>query len=137
MRVALTIVAVVTLLALVLAVLLVARFRSLAGRVGSFQCAMHNGTRWIPGVAAYTVQELVWYESLSLSRRPRHRWDRDELVILGRTMRSIDSHGRLYADARCRHQGHPIQIAAEKAAFEGLVSWLEASPPGARSHRVI
>lgn len=137
MRVALVIVAVIALLTLALAALLVLRLRALSGRVGSFECALRTGSRWIAGVASYTVHELVWYESLSLSRRPQHRWGRDDLVIVDRTLRPHDAQGRPVIEARCRHREHPVEIAAEPAAFEGLVSWLEASPPGARSHRVI
>lgn len=137
MRVALTIVVVVALLAAVMVVLFIGRLRAIAGRVGSFECAVRRGSRWVPGIAAYTVHQLVWYDVVSLSRRPRHRWDRDELVIEGRSLRPVDEHGRVLSEARCRHHDEPLEIAADPAAFEGLVSWLEASPPGARSHRVI
>lgn len=121
---------VVVLLAIGLVLLFLWRLRTIGSRVGSFQCALRRGARWVPGIAAYTRDALVWYDVVSLSRRPRHRWDRDDLLIQDRVVRS----GLI--EARFSHHGEPVELSAQAPAFEGLVSWLEASPPGARSSGV-
>ena len=137
MRAVLIILVVVALLALALALVFLWRLRSIAARVGSFQCSLHSGVHWVPGIAMYTHEALVWYDVVSLSRSPRHRWDRSELVILERTLRQDPVHDRVLVEARCLDRTEALQIAAAPAAFEGLVSWLEAAPPGARSSGVI
>lgn len=137
MNPALVILGVVALLAVVTVLVFVWRLRSIGARVGSFQCALRTGARWLPGIAMYTVDHLVWYDVVSLSRQPRYRWGRCDLMILERHVRTDPAHGRPVVEARCVHEGQQLDIAAEPAAFEGLVSWLEASPPGARNHTVI
>lgn len=132
-----TIVVVVAVLALVLLALFGWRLRMIAARVGSFQCALRAGVRWIPGVAAYTRDQLVWYDVVSLSRRPRERWDRDALVIVDRTVRPGLENGRQLIEARFAHRGEAVELAADPAAFAGLVSWLEAAPPGARNQGAV
>lgn len=126
---------VVALLAIGLLALFLWRLRAIGGRVGSFQCALRRGTRWVPGIAAYTRDALVWYDVVSLSRRPRHRWSRDDLLIQDRLVRPDLRHGTI-VEACFAHHGERVELAAQPPAFEGLVSWLEASPPGARSHGV-
>lgn len=137
MRAAMTILVVVVLLTVAAVLLFGWRLRVIAARVGSFQCALRAGSRWLPGVATYTRDQLVWYQVVSLSRRPRHRWDRDELMILRREFRDDLPRAGTVVEAHCVHRGELLDLAAEPAAFDGLVSWLEASPPGARSSGVI
>jgi len=131
-----TITVVVALLALGVLALFLWRLRTIGGRVGSFQCALRRSSRWVPGIAAYTRDALVWYDVVSLSRRPRHRWDRDELLLEDRVVRPDLRHGGTLVEARFAHHGEPVELSAQAPAFEGLVSWLEASPPGARSRGV-
>lgn len=126
---------VVALLAIGLLLLFLWRLRTIGSRVGSFQCLLRRGSRWVPGIAAYTRDALVWYDVVSLSRRPRHRWDRDDLQIQDRTVRSDPAHGTL-VEAGFGYHGDRVELAAQAPAFEGLVSWLEASPPGARNSGV-
>ncbi len=136
MRAATTVLAVVGLLALVLAALFAWRVRAIASRVGSFECALRSGSRWLHGVAAYTHEALVWYKVASLSRRPSATWSRSELMIGDRLPRPPER-GHALIEARCTYRGEELSLAAEPAAFDGLVSWLEAAPPGARSSGVI
>lgn len=135
MHPALTTALVVALLAVSIIALFAWRLRAIAGRVGSFECALRSGSHWHPGIAAYTREELVWYEVVSLSRRPRHRWDRYGLAIVERTLSTRD--GRPVVQARFSHHGHSLVLAAAPAAFEGVVSWLEAAPPGAQHGHLI
>jgi hypothetical protein len=137
MSAAATALVVVVLLALGLVALFVWRLRTIAHRVGSFQCSLRSGSRWLPGVAGYTRDALVWYDVVSLSRRPRYRWSRDDLLITDRVVRPDLTHGGTVVELHCRHHGDTLELAAGGAAFEGLVSWLEASPPGSRSSSVI
>jgi hypothetical protein len=135
--VALLAVVIATLAALVLAGLLWWRLRSIVCRVGSFECGVRVGDAWKPGIASYTRDHLVWYEVVSLSRRPRRRWDRGELLIVSRGRRFTDRRGRHQVEAICREGDDSFTLTAEVAAVEGLVSWLEAAPPGARHSHVI
>lgn len=137
MPAAVVIVMVVALLALGLVLLFLWRLRSIAARVGSFQCALRTGARWVPGVASYTREALVWYDVVSLSRHPRHVWDRDDLVIVERTVRPDPLRDALLVEARCVYHSETLEMAAAPAAFDGLAAWLEAAPPGARSSGVI
>lgn len=129
-------VVVVALLALGVLALFLWRLRTIGGRVGSFQCALRRSSRWVPGIAAYTRDALVWYDVVSLSRRPRHRWDRDDLLIQDRVVRPEVTRGGTLVEARFDYHGGRVELSAPAPAFEGLVSWLEAAPPGARSNGV-
>lgn len=134
---ALLAIAIATLAALVAAGLLWWRLRAIATRVGSFECGVRVDGSWMPGIAAYTRDHLVWYEVVSLSRRPRRRWERAELAIVSRGRRFTDRRGRHQVEAICRHHEESFTLTTEVAAVEGLVSWLEAAPPGARHSHVI
>ncbi|MFV0252292.1 MAG: DUF2550 family protein [Beutenbergiaceae bacterium] len=135
MTTALTIVVVVALLAIGLIGLFGWRLRTIAARVGSFECALRSGNHWHPGIATYTRDQLVWFEVVSLSRRPRYAWARAGLSVVERTVTSQDGHP--VVQALCSHDGEQVVLSARPAAFEGLVSWLEARPPGTRYGQVL
>ena len=137
MRGAIIILMVVALLAFGLVLVFFWRLRSIAARVGSFQCALRSGSRWVPGIATYTREALVWYDVVSLSRHPRHVWNRHDLVILERRVRLGPATAGPLVEARCVYYSDPVEIAAAPAAFDGLAAWLEAAPPGTRSTGVI
>lgn len=115
--------------ALIAVALFVWRLRTIAGRVGSFATQLRHHHRWVPGVAAYTRDHLVWYEVVSLSRRPRHQWRREDLMVTSRHAGHLDPYGNSLVEAHCRHLDEEFEIAAAGPALEGLISWLEAAPP--------
>ncbi len=113
------------------------RLRAIGSRVGSFECALLLEDRWYAGIATYTRDHLAWYEVVSLSTHPQRSFDRRELLILERHPRMLGDRASQVSEARCRHRGAEFHLAAADGAIDGLVSWLEASPPDSRTSRVI
>ncbi|QGH68898.1 DUF2550 family protein [Pseudactinotalea sp. HY158] len=113
------------------------RLRAIGSRVGSFECALLLGDRWFAGIATYTRDHLAWHEVVSLSIQPQRTFDRRELLILARRARRIEERTSQVSEAHCRYRGEEFYLAAPDGAIDGLVSWLEASPPDSRTSRVI
>lgn len=130
-KVALIGVVVICVLCLVLLGLFFWRLHAIGSRVGSFECAVLSGDRWRAGVATYTRGYLNWYEVVSLSVAPSRRFNRRDLLILGRERRQLETGPSQISEARCMYHGKALRIAANDGALDGLVSWLEASPPDA------
>lgn len=111
---------------LVLAGLWVSRSRTLGHRVGSFRCAVgRTGSGpWSAGIAQYGAEHLYWWRHLSLAPRPGHRWDRRGLAVLER----VDA-GEGNVVVTCRvSTGDELPLLMSRAAYEGLTSWIEATP---------
>jgi len=92
---------------------------------------------WAPGVGQFVGEELRWYRMFSFGVRPRRILSRHALVIEGR--RPPEGAERLamppgWVIVRCRGNGgaEATEIALAGPALAGLLSWLEAAPPGAR-----
>lgn len=128
-KVALIAVAVICALFLILAAIFFWRLRAIGSRVGSFECALLVGDRWRAGIATYSQYCLNWYAVVSLSVHPSRKYNRRELLILGRQMRQLDAGVSQVCEAKCAYHDEEIRIAANNGALDGLVSWLEASPP--------
>lgn len=127
-KIALTAVVVICALFLIVLAMIMWRLRAIGSRVGSFQCALFDGGRWRAGVATYSQHHLNWHRAVSLAVAPTRRFDRRELYIICRE----DSHGvgiSTIVEAQCRYHDSEVRIAADDSALDGLVSWLEASPP--------
>ncbi|MFT3970330.1 MAG: DUF2550 domain-containing protein [Micropruina sp.] len=107
---------------------------------GSFACSFHPaartpGTRWVLGVARYRDHELQWFPAFSLSVWPKQRFNRG--VIKAGDQRVPDS-----AEASWLLEGQRIvslhrpadqvELAMAPDSLTGLLSWLEAAPPGMR-----
>lgn len=105
------------------------RLRAIGSRVGSFECAFLVGDRWRAGIATYTRGNLNWYSVSSLSMAPTKRFNRRELAILGRQDRALGTGVSSVREARCVYGDEEFLLAAADGALDGLVSWLEASPP--------
>lgn len=110
------------------------RLRAIGSRVGSFECALLVGGRWRAGIATYSQNHLNWHKVVSLAVAPSQKFNRRELLILGRRLRTLDSRTSTVSEARCAYHGEELQLAANNGALDGLVSWLEASPPHTHSH---
>ena len=135
-------VACVLLIALSLVVLAL-RQRWLNRLGGNFECSLRlrvttPGAGWVLGVCRYSEGILEWFRFFSYSPRPRMRFSRSELRVLetrdpdpveavalssDQTVVRVESPGR---------PGEIIELAMSADSLTGLLSWLEAAPPGVR-----
>ncbi len=127
------------------------RLRSLTRRVGSFGCGLWTmlpvpgtGSRAVThhglglrtaGIAHYGAGHLNWWRAFSLSPRPAQSWDRRQLEVLERQPLGDPSRPDLVL-VHCRHGAETLDLTMSAGAVSGLVSWLEAAPPVARSRVV-
>ena len=135
----------VALLALVVVVPLLGlylRRRWLSAKGGVFDCALrlHNsgpGTGWATGLCRYEGERLEWFRTFSLSVRPRLVLERDQTAWLGRrgpeaaeavVLFSEDQILRL--ENRAGGGSRVWELAMHPSSATGLMSWLEAAPPG-------
>ncbi|MGO1317786.1 MAG: DUF2550 domain-containing protein [Cellulomonadaceae bacterium] len=124
------VVAIIAGIVLIGAGLLTSRIRTLAHRVGSFDCRIESGTTVVQGIAHYGVRELYWWRLWSLSPRPARIWNRQELQIQDAEEIEVPGKTGIYR-IRCRYRGTELSLQMSLAAFAGLTSWLEAAPPAA------
>ena len=125
-KIALIALVVICVLLLVVIVVIMWRLRAIGSRVGSSQCALLERGRWHAGIATYSQQHLNWHRVVSLAPAPTRRFDRREFQIL---QRKTPQGRTTMVQAQCAYYGTEIHIAADNSALDGLVSWLEASPP--------
>ena len=132
----------VALIALSLVVLAL-RQRWLNRLGGNFECSLRMrvttpGAGWVLGVCRYSEGILEWFRFFSYSPRPRMTFLRSELRVLetrdpdpveavalssDQTVVRVESPGR---------PGEVIELAMSADSLTGLLSWLEAAPPGVR-----
>lgn len=122
-------------------VMLFVRRRWLSGRGGVFDCALRiEGRRhhWQLGMARYEGEQLQWYRVFSWHVRPRLVLDRQQTTWAGQRRPSVEESMILFTDhqvvklAGVDRRGAPrdYELAMMPASVTGLMSWLEASPPG-------
>lgn len=133
-------------LALVLLVLgLMVRRRVLARGGSTFDLSVKTrsgaSTRgWTLGVGRYTDTELEWFRTFSLAWRPRHRFRRSQIEVVGRREPAGAEAFALHAGhtvAECRTEAGLVQLGLSPEALTSLLVWLESAPPGRDSSRVI
>lgn len=134
------VIAIVAALVVVLPVIwLIARRRWLARRGGLFDCSIRlktatPGAGWVLGVARYREDRLEWFRSFSLSLRPRIVFPRSQTRAGGqRTPDEIESLLLLDDQRVVRLElsdGRGWEASMTSDAVTGLLSWLEAAPPG-------
>ncbi len=126
-------------LALALAWLFLRR-RWLSRTGGTFACSRRRdlstpGSRWVLGVARYREHELQWFPAVSMSLWPTQRFDRAH-VRAGDQRRPLpEEAGPLYQSQRVLRLDGPsggVELAMDAGSLTGLLSWLEAAPPGMR-----
>jgi Protein of unknown function (DUF2550) len=122
--------------------LLAGRRRWLARSGGTFECSVRlrtttPGEGWVLGVARYTGEELEWFRSTSYSVRPRRRFRRGKVRVVETREPAAAEAADLYAGQRVvtleeRHGDRAVQsdLAMGRESLTGLLSWLEAAPPG-------
>lgn len=129
-------------LALPLALLAVRR-RWLARLGGTFECSLRlrkttPSAGWVLGVARYSGGNLEWFRFFSYSLRPRATFVRAEVnVIENREPDPIEAvslyTGQRIVRIEAGNDGAPPELwdlAMSSDSLVGLLSWLEAAPPG-------
>ena len=118
------------------AVLVSSRIKTLTRRVGSFDCRLPispaTPDRVTAGIAQYGVGRIDWWRFWSLSVRPAHTWQREDLVVMSREIVHIPGRTGIYLVC-CTYRGIPLELQMSVAAYAGLTSWLEAAPPSPSS----
>ncbi|MDU0349735.1 DUF2550 family protein, partial [Actinomyces sp. MRS3W] len=122
------IVSAVALVALALVAVFLLRLRSLAGRIGAFECALRRRgrPRWRSGIAVFRDDDVEWYRLVSFSLRPRYRFVRDGLE-LGQA-RHRGRGGRI-VDVPCRYGDMNFKLAMMEDSHSALVAWIESAAP--------
>lgn len=120
---------------------LFARRRWLSRQGGIFDCALKSpqrGGRWALGAARYQGEDLEWFRALSLSLRPKVRFRRTGTSALSQREAEAGEIEVLYGTPRVvrLESAEPVggqhswELAMAPESTTGLLSWLEAAPPG-------
>ena len=102
---------------------------------GTVECGLRKGNgSWRLGLASYQREELCWFGSFGLSLRPDEVFPRRDLTVVSRRLPSDAEAaslgpGRIVVECRFGEAG-TVELALGEAALTGLLSWLEAAPPG-------
>ena len=89
---------------------------------------------WRLGLASYQREELCWFGSFGLTMRPDEVFPRRDLTVVSRRLPSDAEAaslgpGRIVVECKFGEAG-TVELALGEAALTGLLSWLEAAPPG-------
>jgi hypothetical protein len=125
-------------LAVLAAVVIAARRFLLERGGGTVECGLRKGNGpWRLGVASYQREELCWFGALGLTMRPDEVFPRRDLTVVSRrlpTDAEAASLGPGMIVVECKlgeDSGQPtVELALGESALTGLLSWLEAAPPG-------
>src|ERR671916_1856106 len=123
--------------------LLAARQRWLNRLGGNFECSLRlrvttPGAGWVLGGCRYSEGILEWFRFFSYSPRPRLTVPRSELRVLETRDPDPVEAVALSSDqtvVRVQSPGRPgevLELAMSAESLTGLLSWLEAAPPGVR-----
>jgi hypothetical protein len=141
------------LIILILAAVGIAARRFLLERGGgTVECGLRRGPNgsWRLGLASYQREELNWFGALGLTMRPDVVFPRRDLTVVSRrlpTEAEAASLGPGMIVVECKlgedsgqfgpvpddggpGAGGTIELALGEEALTGLLSWLEAAPPG-------
>lgn len=130
------------LLAIVALALLAARQRWLSRQGGTFACSLRlqiaiPGSGWTLGVARYNQGLLEWFRFFSYSWRPRLTFPRGEFKVRQTRDPDLVESVALGADQRvilvetaASTSTAEWELAMSPDSLTGLLSWLEAAPPG-------
>ena len=125
------------LIVLVLAAVGIAVRRILLERGGgTVECGLRRGNgSWRLGVASYQREELCWFGIFGLSMRPDEVFPRRDLAVVSRRLPSDAETatlgpGMIVVECKLGDDNRSVELAMGEAALTGLLSWLEAAPPG-------
>ena len=136
------IVLLVALLLILPLVVLALRRRWLARQGGTFECSLRftrpRGSGWALGVARYNAENLEWFRFFSYSVRPRKTFVRNDVNVLESREPDPVEAVSLYAgqqivriETKTDESAETWELAMSGESLTGLLSWLEAAPPGA------
>ena len=119
---------VIALVVVVVAGVFILRLRHLAGRVGSFECALRRPGRgrWASGIATFGNESVEWMRLVSLSVRPRYRFERADIELGGVSHRGAEGN---IVDVECVYRGERFDLAMEEDSHSAMVAWLESAAP--------
>ena len=135
-------VAVVVLVCVALLAGLAGRRRLLARDGGTFECSvrLHTatpGAGWVLGLARYSEDRLEWFRFFSYSARPRRRFVRGSVRVIetrdpepAEAVTLYDGQRVLVLEDRRGNEPDRAELAMSTDSLTGLLSWLEAAPPG-------
>ena len=93
-----------------------------------------HGRGWVLGVGRFVGDDLQWFRVFSLSPHPRRTLSRRDLQVRERRVpkgaESLSLLKGAHVVELVTAQG-PVELALDASALTGLLSWLEARPPGA------
>ena len=140
-------IAVLIVLVLVLPLVVLAlRCRWLARQGGTFECSLRlrtstPGAGWALGVARYNDENLEWFRFFSYSFGPRKTFVRNEINVLDSREPDPVEAVSLYVGQRIVRietttgpQPEIWDVAMSGESLTGMLSWLEAAPPGAATY---
>lgn len=117
--------------------------RRLLARDGlAFECSVRlrtttPGAGWVLGLARYSGDQLEWFRFFSYSARPRRRFLRGVVRVVETREPDPVEAVALYAGQQVlvlqEASGEPpayAELAMSQDSLTGLLSWLEAAPPG-------
>ena len=118
------------------------RRRWLARQGGTFECSLrlHStspSSGWVLGVGRYNEDLLEWFRFFSYSWRARKSFPRREVRVLDTRDPDPVEAVSLYAEQRIVRfevtldgEQQEWELAMSPDSLTGLLSWLEAAPPG-------
>ncbi|MGJ3509134.1 DUF2550 domain-containing protein [Enemella sp. A6] len=117
---------------------LFARRRWLSRSGGLFDCAVRSvdaaaSPDWVLAAARYSGEDLEIFRIFSLSFRPKWQFRRRLIEIVGQREPDATEAVVLFEGqhiARLQIEGQEWDIALDPQSLTGLMSWLEAAPPG-------
>jgi hypothetical protein len=110
---------------------------------GTVECGLRKGGGpWRLGVASYQREELCWFSAFRVSMRPEETFPRRDLTVVSRRLPNDAEEASLgpgMVVVECQLGDDPpgsgelaaaVELALAESALTGLLSWLEAAPPG-------
>ena len=103
---------------------------------GTVECGLRNPNgSWRLGVASYQREELCWFGIFGLRMRPEEVFPRRDLTVVSRRLPSDAEAatlgpGMIVVECKLGEDSGTVELALGEAALTGLLSWLEAAPPG-------
>jgi len=122
---------------------------------GTVECGLRRPNRsWRLGLASYQREELCWFGVFGLTMRPDEVFPRRDLTVVSRRLAGDDEAaslgpGMIVVECRLGEdggqfgpggskgapaagpgRGGTVELALGEPALTGLLSWLEAAPPG-------
>ncbi|MFT4189630.1 MAG: DUF2550 domain-containing protein [Aeromicrobium sp.] len=124
--------------------LIVLRRRSIERRPGAFELTVNRkpegAAGWTMGTAVYRDDHLEWFRTFSLSWRPALVLPRRGVEVTGRRSPQSSEVGLVGLDSVVVDWDGPdgdYRMALTPPVLNGLLAWLESSPPGRGVGRVV